>query len=88
MLTDLPYKVVNAICFSLTLYFMSHLRREPGPYFFFLFVSFLITLTMSMFFRSIASLSRSLIQALTPAAVIILALVLYSGMSVRRINDC
>lgn len=82
MLTDLPYKVVNAICFSLTLYFMSHLRREPGPYFFFLFVSFLITLTMSMFFRSIASLSRSLIQALTPAAVIILALVLYSGFAI------
>lgn len=61
---------------------MSNLNRAPGPYFFFLFISFLITLTMSMFFRSVASLSRSLIQALTPAAVIILALVLYSGFAI------
>lgn len=41
-------------------------------------ISFTMTLTMSMFFRSIASLSRSLSQALAPAAVLILALVMYT----------
>ena len=30
MLTDLPYKVLNSICFNLILYFMTNLRREPG----------------------------------------------------------
>lgn len=35
MLCDIPYKIVNCIFFSLVIYFMSNLRREPGPFFFF-----------------------------------------------------
>lgn len=82
MLCDMPYKIVNAILFNLIIYFMTNLRREPGPFFFFFFVSFILTLTMSMFFRSIASLSRSLTQALAPAAVAILGLVIYTGFAI------
>jgi ATP-binding cassette, subfamily G (WHITE), member 2, PDR len=79
MLTDMPYKILNAIVFNTTLYFMANLRREPGPYFFFLLMSFTLTLTMSMFFRVIASVSRTLSQAMAPAAILILALVIYTG---------
>ncbi|KAF1997403.1 putative multidrug resistance ABC transporter [Amniculicola lignicola CBS 123094] len=82
MLTDMPYKVLNAITFNLVLYFMTNLRREPGPFFFFVLVSFVLTLVMSMFFRSIASLSRSLVQALAPAAILILGLVMYTGFTI------
>jgi len=81
MLTDLPYKIVNTICFNLVIYFLTHLRREPGAFFFFLLISFLTTLAMSMFFRTIASVSRSLAQAMTPAAILILALVIYTGFA-------
>lgn len=45
-------------------------------------VSFILTLTMSMFFRTIASASRTLSQALAPAALIILALVIYTGFAI------
>ncbi|OJD40803.1 abc transporter [Diplodia corticola] len=79
MITDLPYKIANAICFNLILYFMANLRREPGAFFFFLFISFILTLVMSMMFRTIASVSRTLSQAMAPAAVLILALVIYTG---------
>ncbi|KAF1977467.1 ABC drug exporter AbcA [Bimuria novae-zelandiae CBS 107.79] len=82
MLTDMPYKILNCIGFNLVLYFMTNLRREPGYFFFFLLVSFLLTLVMSMFFRSIASLSRSLVQALAPAAILILALVMFTGFTI------
>lgn len=81
MLTDLPYKILNSIAFNLIIYFMTNLRREPGAFFFFLLISFLATLAMSMFFRSLAALSRSLVQALTPAAGLILALILYTGFA-------
>lgn len=81
MLTDMPYKIANAIFFNLTLYFMANLRREPGPFFFFIFVSFIITLTMSMMFRTIASVSRSLSQAMTPAAIVILGIVMFTGFA-------
>lgn len=70
MLTDMPYKILNALVSNLTLYFMTNLRREPGAFFFFLFVSFITTLTMSMIFRTIAATSRQFVQAMTPAAII------------------
>ncbi|EPE03872.1 hypothetical protein F503_01762 [Ophiostoma piceae UAMH 11346] len=79
MLCDMPYKISNAITFNLVLYFMTNLRREPGHFFFYLLVSFLTVMTMSMIFRTIASSSRTLSQAMVPAAVIILALVIFSG---------
>lgn len=79
MLCDLPYKVVNSIVFNLTLYFMSNLRREPGAFFFYLLTTFLATLSMSMMFRTIGSASRTLSQAMVPAAIIILALVIFTG---------
>ncbi|ORY61510.1 ABC-2 type transporter-domain-containing protein [Pseudomassariella vexata] len=79
MLCDLPYKFMNTIVYNLVLYFMTNLRREPGNFFFFLLMSFLVTLAMSMIFRTIASASRTLSQAMVPAAVLILALVIFTG---------
>lgn len=49
-------------------------------------ISFCLTMVMSMFFRSIASLSRSLTQALAPAAIMILALVIYTGFAINVQN--
>lgn len=82
MLTDMPYKITNTVTFNLILYFMTNLRREPGNFFFFLLISGTLTLVMSMLFRSIASLSRSLVQALAPAAILILGLVMYTGFTI------
>ncbi|KKY22769.1 putative abc [Phaeomoniella chlamydospora] len=82
MICDLPYKITNAILFNLVLYFMTNLRREPGAFFTFFLFSFVTTLVMSMIFRTIAATSRSLSQALCPAALIILALVIYTGFVV------
>ncbi|EXJ73588.1 ATPase [Cladophialophora psammophila CBS 110553] len=82
MLTDMPYKITNTIIFNVTLYFLTNLRREPGAFFFFLLISFTLTLVMSMLFRTIASVSRTLSQALAPAAILILAIVIYTGFAI------
>ncbi|KAM0335530.1 hypothetical protein ACHAQA_000578 [Verticillium albo-atrum] len=79
VLVDMPYKIANSILYNLVIYFMTNLNREPGNFFFFLLVSFLMVLTMSGLFRSIASLSRTLSQAMVPASVLILALVIFTG---------
>ncbi|KAF8851269.1 putative ABC transporter [Acephala macrosclerotiorum] len=81
MLTDMPYKILNAIIFNTTLYFMTNLNRHPGNFFFFLLISFMLTLVMSMLFRTIASVSRTLSQAMAPAAILILAIVIYTGFA-------
>lgn len=82
MVVDLPYKLVNAILMNTLLYFMGNLRREPGPFFFFLLISFTTTLTMSTLFRLIGSTTRSISQALAPAAIMLMALVLYTGFTI------
>ncbi|KAJ7076067.1 ABC-2 type transporter-domain-containing protein [Mycena belliarum] len=82
MICDLPSKILTATFVNVTLYFMTNLRREPGAFFIFYLFSFTCTLVMSMFFRTIASTSRSLVQALTPAAIFILALIMYTGFTV------
>lgn len=79
MLTDMPYKIMNSVTFNLPLYFLANLRREPGAYFIFWLFSIITTLTMSMVFRTFGAMSRSLAQALVPAALLILGLVIYTG---------
>ena len=78
-LCDMPYKICNSISFNLVLYFMTNLRREPAAFFIFLVFSFFTTLALSMVFRTIGAASRSLVQALSPAAIFILALMIYTG---------
>ncbi|GJN71555.1 hypothetical protein PLIIFM63780_006109 [Purpureocillium lilacinum] len=82
IVVDMPYKITNAILMNTTLYFMCNLRREPGPFFFFLLFSFTTTLTMSMFFRLIGSTTKSIAQALAPASIMLLGLVLYTGFTI------
>ncbi|KAK2775830.1 hypothetical protein FQN53_002962 [Emmonsiellopsis sp. PD_33] len=82
MLMDLPYKTLNSIIINTTLYFMSNLRREPGPFFFFFLVSFTVTLTMSTFIRFISSITKTLTQALAPVAIILFGFILYTGFAV------
>ena len=79
MLTDVPYKILNAITFNVPLYFLTNLRREADAFFFFLLISFTITLVMSMLFRTVGSVTKSLAQAMAPTSVVILAMVMYTG---------
>lgn len=86
MLCDMPYKLLNAVTFNVTLYFMTNLRRTPGAFFTFLVFSIFTMLTMSMIFRTIAASSRTLSQALVPAAILILGLVIYTGFTIPPRN--
>lgn len=61
---------------------MTNLRRTPESFFTFYLFSFVLMLTMSMLFRSIGALSRTLAGAMAPASVLILALVIYTGFTV------
>lgn len=82
MIVDMPYKIVNAILMNTTLYFMGNLRREPGAFFFFLLISFTMTQCMSMMFRLIGSVTKSVAQALAPASIILLLIALYTGFAI------
>ncbi|CEP24325.1 CDR4 [Cyberlindnera jadinii] len=80
--SQLPFKLFTSLFFNLIYYFMVNFRREPGNFFFYLFVNILATLTMSHFFRLIGSMSSTLPQALVPAHVIMLAMILFTGFTI------
>lgn len=82
MICGLPEKILTSILFNVTLYFLTNLRRTPGAFFTFYLFSFVCTLAMSMLFRTIGALSKTLAQAMAPAAVFILALIIYTGFAV------
>lgn len=82
MVVDLPYKIVNSLFTNIAMYFMGNLRREPGAFFFFLLIIFSTTLVMSMLFRLIGSVTKSIAQAMAPSAIILLGLILYTGFTI------
>ncbi|TGZ78451.1 hypothetical protein EX30DRAFT_322445 [Ascodesmis nigricans] len=82
MIVDMPAKILTSLAFNLVVYFMTNLRREVDAFFIFLLFSFLCTLVMSNIFRTIAAVSKTLQQAMPPAAVFILALVIYTGFTI------
>lgn len=51
VLLDVPMKIGGCVSFNLVFYFMTNLNRTPGNFFFYLFVSFLIVMSMSGVFR-------------------------------------
>ncbi|KAG9770930.1 pleiotropic drug resistance protein, ABC superfamily, partial [Aureobasidium melanogenum] len=82
VLVDLPMKVAGAIGFNLVFYFMTNLNRHPGNFFFYLLVVLLVIFAMSGVFRFIGALSRTETQAMVPASVMMLALLIVTGFVV------
>lgn len=79
ILCDIPAKLGTTVMFHVTLYFMTNLRRTASAFFTYLVFMFCIVLTMSMVFRTLASLSRTLEQTMAPASIVVLLCNVYTG---------
>ncbi|OQE13583.1 hypothetical protein PENFLA_c046G04191 [Penicillium flavigenum] len=81
-IVELPSKALLGVTFNLIIYFLPHLRRTAGHFFIFFLFSMTTTLVMSNIFRFIGSISRSVAQAMPPASVFMLILVIYTGFTI------
>lgn len=79
IISSFPTKVLMLLGFNLIFYFMVNLRRNPGNFFFYLLMAFMATMIMSHMFRTIGAISNSIAQAMTPASVILLSIVVFTG---------
>lgn len=79
IICDLPSKILSTLAFNLPLYFMANLRGGASYFFIYLLFGFTTTLTMSMILRTIGQTSKTVHQALVPAAIFIIGLVIYAG---------
>lgn len=76
---DQPNKLATAITFNVTLYFMTNLRRSAGAFFTYLLIMVATILTMSMYFRTVGSLSKTHAQSMVPSSMLILLFSAYTG---------
>lgn len=79
IITELPTKLCMSVSFNFVFYFMVNFRRTPGNFFFYWLMAGWCTLVMSHLFRSLGAVSTSLAGAMTPATVLLLAMVIYTG---------
>lgn len=66
LISSMPYKIANTTLTCVVFYFLTNLNRQAGNFFFFIWVAFLGTMVMSMFFRTVAAWSRSMVQVSLP----------------------
>lgn len=79
IITDLPIKLASSISFNLILYFVVHLRRSPGHFFFYMLINFTCTLAMSHLFRTIGAATKTLMEAMTPSSILLFAMIVFTG---------
>lgn len=80
MICDIPNKILTSIGFNVPIYFMTNLRRDtPGAFFTFYLFCFTGLLTMSMFFRMVGSLFRTMEPSMPVVANLMILLILYCG---------
>ena len=84
IISELPTKLVMSIAFNFAFYFMVNFRRNAGRFFFYWLFCILCTLCMSHMFRSLGAVSTSLAGAMTPATVILLAMVIFTGFVIPK----
>ncbi|CAN3356086.1 pleiotropic ABC efflux transporter of multiple drugs Cdr1p [Diutina catenulata] len=79
IVSELPVKIGMSMGFNFVYYFMVNFRREPGRFFFYWLICFTCTIVMSHLFRSIGAACKSVSQSMTPATVLLLAMIMFTG---------
>ncbi|KAH9909366.1 ABC-2 type transporter-domain-containing protein [Xylariomycetidae sp. FL2044] len=82
IIIDLPNKFASAVIFQTVLYFFTNLRRTPGAFFTWFLITLVLVLNMSMWFRFVGSISRTLEQSTVPTTILILLAAIYVGFVV------
>lgn len=82
VLSEVPIKLLTSICFNIIFYFLVNFRRDAGRFFFYFLINIVATFTMSHLFRCVGSLTKTLSAAMVPAAMLLLALAIFTGFAV------
>ncbi|CAR28015.1 ZYRO0D11836p [Zygosaccharomyces rouxii] len=84
VLSEIPPKIVTAICFNVALYFLVHFRVDAGRFFFYFLINILAIFSMSHMFRCVGSLTKTLTEAMVPASILLLVLSMYTGFAIPK----
>ncbi|MCB6603239.1 ABC transporter permease, partial [Erysipelatoclostridium ramosum] len=57
VLSEIPSKLIIAVCFNIIFYFLVDFRRNGGVFFFYFLINVIATFTLSHLFRCVGSLT-------------------------------
>ena len=81
VVTDLVWKIV-VVAYNMPLYWLTNFQRTPSHFFIWFLTVYVEHICLSMFFRAIAILSRSMNKAILPVGIFFNCFVLYTGLYV------
>lgn len=84
VIIDLPIKLLRCLIASVIIYFMAHLQREPGHFFIYILLQLVSVVTMSGLFRCLATITRTLSQAMALGGIIIICIAVYTGFTIPQ----
>ncbi|OAP58970.1 hypothetical protein AYL99_06267 [Fonsecaea erecta] len=84
LVVEYPYKVVNVTIFDIILYFLVGLKQKPSAFFVLWLTTYLATLVMSAWFRTIAALTNSPEAAIGGAGILVLSYAIYTGYTIPK----
>ncbi|AOA62653.1 ATP-binding cassette (ABC) transporter [Komagataella phaffii CBS 7435] len=83
-LIQIPVKFIASLFFSIVVYFLANMKRQPGPFFAFLLFVNLGSQTMAALFNLVAAVSPTLAVANAFDGLLVLSSVLYTSYMIQR----
>jgi len=86
IILDLPIKLFRCLLAGVILYFMANLRREASHFFIYILFQLTAVVTMSGMFRTLASMTRAISQAMALAGIMIICIAVYTGFTLPQFD--
>ncbi|OKO92261.1 ATP-binding cassette transporter CGR1 [Penicillium subrubescens] len=86
IILDLPIKLIRCLLAGLILYFMAGLRREASNFFIYILFQLTAVMTMSGMFRTLASMTRAVGEAMALAGILIMCIAVYTGFTLPQFD--
>ncbi|KAJ1915894.1 ATP-binding cassette transporter snq2 [Mycoemilia scoparia] len=79
VIIDIPFMVVQILCFSSIFYWVTGLFKTGGHFFTFMVITFMTAMSLTAFFRLVAAVSYNIDIANSISGICLLFIVLYAG---------
>ncbi|KGO47179.1 CDR ABC transporter [Penicillium expansum] len=86
IILDLPIKLFRCLLAGVILYFMANLRREASNFFIYILFQLTAVVAMSGMFRTLASMTRAIGQAMALAGIVIICIAVFTGFTLPQFD--
>ncbi|CAI7650812.1 unnamed protein product [Penicillium glandicola] len=86
VIVDFPIKILRCVLSALVVYYLANLRREASHFFIYILFQLTAVMTMATMFRTLATVTRTIGQAMALAGIMIICVAVYTGFTVPQFD--